>query len=93
MWSASAIIGLLIAGIILGILGRMFAPGKQDIPIWLTILAGIVGALVGNVVAGWVGVATTDGFDWWRHIFQVIAAVIAVIIAASVYPRSRARAH
>ena len=92
MWSASAIIGLLIAGIILGILGRLLAPGKQAIPFWLTILAGIVGALVGNLVAGWTGVAATDGFDWWRHIFQVIAAVIAVLLAASLYPRARTRA-
>ncbi|GAB3437774.1 GlsB/YeaQ/YmgE family stress response membrane protein [Actinophytocola sediminis] len=93
MWSASAIIGLLIAGIILGILGRLLAPGKQAIPFWLTILAGIVGALVGNLVAGWTGVAETDGFDWWRHIFQVIAAVIAVLIATSLYPKSRTRSH
>ncbi len=91
MWSASAIIGLLIAGIILGVLGRMLAPGRQNIPFWLTIVAGIVGALIGNMVAGWTGVAETDGFDWWRHIFQVIAAVIAVILAASLYPKSRAR--
>ncbi|MCT2586058.1 GlsB/YeaQ/YmgE family stress response membrane protein [Actinophytocola gossypii] len=91
MWSVSAIIGLLIAGIILGILGRLLAPGRQAIPFWLTILAGIVGALVGNLVAGWTGVAETDGFDWWRHIFQVIAAVIAVVLAASLYPKARAR--
>ena len=92
MWSASAIIGLLIAGIILGILGRILAPGQQKIPFWLTIVAGVVGALVGNLVAGWTGVAATDGFDWWRHIFQVIAAVIAVLLAASLYPKARTRA-
>jgi uncharacterized membrane protein YeaQ/YmgE (transglycosylase-associated protein family) len=92
MWSASSIIGLLIAGIILGILGRILAPGQQKIPFWLTIVAGVVGALVGNLVAGWTGVATTDGFDWWRHIFQVIAAVIAVLLAASLYPKARTRA-
>jgi uncharacterized membrane protein YeaQ/YmgE (transglycosylase-associated protein family) len=91
MWSASAIIGLLIAGIILGVLGRILAPGRQAIPFWLTIIAGIVGALVGNMVAGWTGVADTDGFDWWRHIFQVIAAVIAVILAASLYPKARTK--
>lgn len=92
MWSVSAILGLLIAGIVLGILGRMLAPGKQAIPFWLTILAGIVGALIGNLVAGWTGVAETDGFDWWRHIFQVIAAVIAVLLAASLYPKARTSA-
>lgn len=91
MWSLGAVIGLLIAGIVLGVLGRLFAPGEQKIPFWLTILAGVVGALVGNLIAGWVGVRDTDGIDWWRHIFQIIAAVVAVIIAASLYPRARAR--
>jgi uncharacterized membrane protein YeaQ/YmgE (transglycosylase-associated protein family) len=86
-WSFGSIIGLLIAGIILGFLGRLIAPGEQKIPIWLTIVAGIVGALVGNLVATWVGVSYTGGFDWWRHIFQVIAAVLAVIVAAAVYPK------
>lgn len=92
MWSPGAIIGLLIAGIVLGILGRILAPGEQKIPFWLTILAGIAGALVGNLIAGWVGVRDTDGFDWWRHIFQVIAAVVAVVLAAALYPRARTRA-
>jgi uncharacterized membrane protein YeaQ/YmgE (transglycosylase-associated protein family) len=91
-WSLGSIVGLLIAGIILGILGRMLAPGEQKIPFWLTIVAGIVGALVGNLVASWVGVRYTGGFDWWRHIFQVIAAVIAVTLAAALYPKPRTRA-
>lgn len=91
MWSVSAIIGLLIAGIVLGILGRLLAPGEQKIPFWLTIVAGIVGALIGNLIAGWVGVRDTPGIDWWRHIFQIIAAVVAVILAASLYPKARAR--
>ena len=92
MWSFGAIIGLLIAGIILGVLGRLLAPGEQKIPFWLTIVAGIVGALVGNVLAGVFGVDETGGFDWWRHIFQVIAAVVAVTLAASIYPKVKASA-
>lgn len=86
-WSFGSIIGLLIAGIILGIIGRWLAPGEQKIPFWLTIVAGIVGALIGNLVASWVDVRYTGGFDWWRHIFQVVAAVIAVLIADAVYPK------
>jgi uncharacterized membrane protein YeaQ/YmgE (transglycosylase-associated protein family) len=92
MWSVGSVIGLLIAGIVLGVLGRMLAPGEQKIPFWLTILAGIVGALIGNAVASWVGVRDTDGIDWLRHAFQVIAAVVAVLLAASLYPRARTRA-
>jgi uncharacterized membrane protein YeaQ/YmgE (transglycosylase-associated protein family) len=91
-WSFGSIVGLLIAGIILGVLGRMLAPGDQKIPFWLTIVAGIVGALIGNLVASWVGIRYTGGFDWWRHIFQVIAAVLAVMAAAAIYPKARTNA-
>lgn len=92
MWDGYSIIGLLIAGIVLGILGRLFAPGRQKIPWWLTILAGIVGALIGNWLASVFGVRHTEGIDWIRHIFQIIAAAVAVILAASLYGRSRTRA-
>jgi uncharacterized membrane protein YeaQ/YmgE (transglycosylase-associated protein family) len=91
MWSVGSVIGLLIAGIVLGIIGRLLAPGEQKIPFWLTIVAGVVGALIGNVVASLVGVRETEGFDWLRHTFQVIAAVVAVLLAASIYPRARSR--
>ena len=43
------IIGVIIAGIIIGLLGKFVAPGDKDnIPIWLTILCGI-----GGVILGW----------------------------------------
>lgn len=92
MWSFGSLIGVLIAGVILGYLGRAIAPGDQKIPVWLTIVAGILGAFIGNLLASWFGVRHTSGIDWWRHIFQVIAAVIAVMAAASIYPRTRSRA-
>ncbi len=43
------IIGVIVAGIIIGLLGKFVAPGDKDnIPIWLTIVCGI-----GGVVIGW----------------------------------------
>ena len=46
------IISALIVGIVLGVLGRLLRPGKQDIPIWLTIVVGIVAAFLGSLLAG-----------------------------------------
>ncbi len=92
MWSFGSLIGVLIAGVILGFIGKAIAPGDQKIPWWLTIVAGIVGAFIGNMLASWFGVRHTSGIDWWRHIFQVIAAVIAVMAAAAIYPKARSNA-
>ncbi|SDX26993.1 hypothetical protein SAMN05421504_102864 [Amycolatopsis xylanica] len=79
------IITTIVVGLILGVIGRMLAPGDQKIPMWLTIVVGIVAAFIGNWLAGVFGVRHTNGIDWIRHAFQVGAAVIGVIAAAGVY--------
>ncbi len=79
------IISALIVGIILGLLGRLLRPGKQDIPIWLTIVVGIVAAFVGSLLARILGVETTDGIDWVELLLQIVLAVIGVGLAASLY--------
>ena len=57
------IIGVIVAGIIIGLLGKFVAPGDKDnIPIWLTIVCGI-----GGVVIGWYVYAAFGGSSpsWW----------------------------
>jgi uncharacterized membrane protein YeaQ/YmgE (transglycosylase-associated protein family) len=45
------IIGLIIAGLIIGLLGKFVAPGARDnTPLWLTLLCGIGGVLIGYYV-------------------------------------------
>jgi uncharacterized membrane protein YeaQ/YmgE (transglycosylase-associated protein family) len=51
------IIGVIVAGIIIGLLGKFVAPGDRDnIPLWLTVLCGIGGVLIGYYVAAALGV-------------------------------------
>lgn len=76
------IVWAVIVGTILGYLAKLLLPGKQDIPAWATIGAGIVAALLAGLVAGWLGVRETAGFDWIRHGLQVLFAVIAVYLVA-----------
>ena len=86
------IIGVIIAGIIIGLLGKFFAPGNRDnIPLWLTVLCGIGGVLIGYYVAAALGVEATKGIDWIRWIISIVVAVILVMIAATVTGRSTSR--
>jgi uncharacterized membrane protein YeaQ/YmgE (transglycosylase-associated protein family) len=86
-----SIIWAIIAGLIVGLLARVVLPGRQSIPIWLTILLGIVGAIVGNVIAANVGVEHTNGIDWIRHALQIGVAAIAIIIVEPLYSRRGVR--
>jgi uncharacterized membrane protein YeaQ/YmgE (transglycosylase-associated protein family) len=86
------ILWIVIVGLILGALARLILPGRQAIPIWLTILLGIAGAALGNGAAGWIGVRNTSGIDWIRHVLQVGFSVALVALIAPWWSnRSRAK--
>ena len=91
------VIGVIIAGIIIGLLGKFVAPGDKDnSPIWLTILCGIGGMLIGSYLYAALFDCEdmnncTAGVDWWRHLWQVVVAAILVVIAATVTGRSKTK--
>ena len=87
-----SIIGVIIAGIIIGLLGRLLLPGSQPIGLIVTVLVGIAGTLIGWWIAGLFGIEDTSGVDWWRWIISVIVAVILVAIVANVMGRNQRRA-
>jgi uncharacterized membrane protein YeaQ/YmgE (transglycosylase-associated protein family) len=72
------VIGLIIAGLIIGALGRLFHPGRDPMPIWLTIVIGIAAALIAGILIG--GIL---GF--------VLAVAIAVALVALVGGMYRGR--
>ncbi len=89
--TVTGIITAIIIGAILGFVGKLVAPGKQNIPWWLTILTGIVAAIIGTFIAGLFGVADTGGIDWIEIIFQVVVAAIGVTVVAGIYGRRGVR--
>lgn len=87
--NVTGIFTAIVIGLIIGALARLVLPGKQAIPIWLTILIGIVGAIVGTLIAQSVGVAVTPGIDWIEIVLQVAVAAVGISIIAPVYGRRR----
>jgi uncharacterized membrane protein YeaQ/YmgE (transglycosylase-associated protein family) len=81
----------IIVGLVLGVLARAIIPGRQAIPIWLTIIFGLLGAVLGNAVSSWAGVETTEGFDWIRHGLQLGGAVLLVAIGAPLWASIRGK--
>jgi uncharacterized membrane protein YeaQ/YmgE (transglycosylase-associated protein family) len=84
----------LIAGLVIGGIARLLLPGKQAIPLWLTVLLGIAGAFLGNGIASWIGVRHTGGVDWIRHILQIGVAMALIAALAPVWAnrgKNRAR--
>jgi uncharacterized membrane protein YeaQ/YmgE (transglycosylase-associated protein family) len=86
------IIGVIIAGIIIGVLGKFVAPGDKDnIPIWLTILCGIGGVIIGWFVYTALGGDGSPGIDWVRWLIAIAVAAVLVVIASTLTGRNRKR--
>src|SRR5215216_2331750 len=85
------IISAIVVGLIIGALGRLVLPGRQDMPIWLTIVIGIVAALIGSLIASALGVGDTNGIDWIKLIIQVALAALGVSLVAGRYATGRRR--
>jgi uncharacterized membrane protein YeaQ/YmgE (transglycosylase-associated protein family) len=85
--TVGGIISAIVVGLIIGALGRLVVPGKQHIPIWLTIVIGIVAALIGTALARAAGWADTGGVDWIEVAIQVVLAAVGVWGVAGFYSR------
>jgi uncharacterized membrane protein YeaQ/YmgE (transglycosylase-associated protein family) len=87
---AVEIIGVLIAGIVLGLLGKWVAPGDKDnTPLWLTTLCGIVGALIGWIIYLAFGGNGSPGLDWTCWILVVLCAASLVAIVSNLTGRKK----
>jgi uncharacterized membrane protein YeaQ/YmgE (transglycosylase-associated protein family) len=85
--TVAGIISALIVGLIIGALGRLVVPGRQNLPIWLTIAVGIVAALVGTALARGAGFADTDGVDWTEILVQIVLAALGVYLVSVFWGR------
>jgi len=79
----SGIIVWLIIGLVVGGLAHLLVPGRQRVGILLTLLFGIVGALIGGIVT-----AAILGAGHFIITFIVALVVAALLIAVVSHPSS-----
>jgi uncharacterized membrane protein YeaQ/YmgE (transglycosylase-associated protein family) len=83
----------IIVGLVLGLIAKAILPGKQNLPLWLTLLCGMGGGVLGNGVSSWLGVRDTRGFDWTRHVLQLIGAIVLVAVVDALWAARQGRRH
>jgi uncharacterized membrane protein YeaQ/YmgE (transglycosylase-associated protein family) len=86
----TGIITAILIGIVVGVLGRLALPGRQNISVLVTILVGIVAAFIGTALARALGIPTvTGGIDWLELLVQVVVAALGVGLVSAVMGRRR----
>ena len=83
------ILGTIFFGAVIGVLARIVLPGRQNINLIVTVLLGVLGALIGYWVWGLIGNGDTVGIDWIRWFISIAAAAILVVIYGSITGRKQ----
>jgi uncharacterized membrane protein YeaQ/YmgE (transglycosylase-associated protein family) len=74
------IIGYLVFGLFVGAVARLIKPGRQHLSILATLVLGIVGSLIGGIVANALG----TGDIWELNILGSVVAIIAAVLLIGV---------
>jgi uncharacterized membrane protein YeaQ/YmgE (transglycosylase-associated protein family) len=79
----SALLFWIIVGLIAGALAKFVLPGDDPGGIIVTIIIGIVGAVLGGWLLSLLGIGGGAGSGGW--IFSIIAGVIGAVILLGIY--------
>jgi uncharacterized membrane protein YeaQ/YmgE (transglycosylase-associated protein family) len=83
------IIGFLVFGLVVGALARLIKPGKQNLSLLMTLALGVVGSLIGGVVATALGTGEFTELNIIGAIVAIIAAVLLIGVAEGMSGKSR----
>ena len=74
------IISWIVIGLIAGILGKLIMPGRDPGGFVITIVIGMIGALVGGFFVQLLGGAGLTGFNIWSILVATLGAIILLAL-------------
>ncbi len=74
-------IGFLVAGLVIGALARLIKPGKQNLSLLVTLGLGLVGSLIGGLIAQLFGTGGIFELNIIGFVLAVVAAVLLIGVA------------
>lgn len=84
-------IGFLVFGLVVGIAARLLVPGRQHLSVAMTLLLGLVGSVVGGVVANAIGSGDVFELNVVGSLVAIAAAVLLIVLGDRVGAMRRPR--
>ena len=74
------ILSWIIFGLIAGILAKWIMPGQDGGGFIMTVIIGVVGALVGGYISVFFGMGKVDGFNFGSFVVAVVGSLVVLFV-------------
>ena len=73
-------IGFIVFGLVVGVLARLIVPGRQELSLGMTVLLGVIGSVVGGVVANALGTGDVLELNFIGSAVAIAASVVLIVV-------------
>ena len=73
-------IGFIVFGLVVGVLARLIVPGRQALSLGMTVLLGVVGSVIGGVVANALDTGDVFELNVLGSLVAIAASVVLIVI-------------
>ncbi len=73
-------IGFIGFGLVVGVLARVLVPGRQHLSLGMTVVLGLIGSVVGGVVANALGTGDVLELNVLGSVVAVLASVFLIVV-------------
>lgn len=77
-------IGFVVFGLVVGALARLLVPGRQHLTILMTLALGLVGSVVGGVVANALGTGDVFELNFLGSVVAIATAIVLIVVGERV---------
>jgi uncharacterized membrane protein YeaQ/YmgE (transglycosylase-associated protein family) len=77
-------IGFIVFGLVVGAVARLLVPGRQHLSLGMTVLLGVIGSVVGGVVANAIGTGDVMELNFLGSIVAIAASVVLIVVGENV---------
>jgi uncharacterized membrane protein YeaQ/YmgE (transglycosylase-associated protein family) len=77
------VLGFIFIGLVVGVLARVIAPGRHQLGLLMTLAVGLVGSIIGGVVASSIGTGEIGDMDLLGGIVAVASGAVLVALVSA----------